>query len=124
MHIGEWEGKQIVPAAWVQASWEPSSVYGGYGYKWWLDGNVDPDLPADLVMASGHDGQFIYIIPSLEIVIVRNGHYDKFPGEPIADPTLFLRYPSDGITPGAGTVAPDSWSDTEFLRPILDSITD
>ena len=100
----------------------PSPHDGGYGMQWWLTGRVNPDLPDDLFAARGHDGQYIYIVPSLDLVVVRNGRYDKDPGPPIADPTLFLRYPSDGLTPGAGTLPPDSWSDVEFLRPILDSI--
>lgn len=120
---GTWNGDEVVPASWVQASLAPSPLYAGYGYQWWLGGD-GAALPADLFAAIGHDGQYIYIVPSLELVVVRNGHYDKFPGDPIADPTLFLRYPSDGLTPGAGTVAPDTWSDEAFLRPILDSIRD
>jgi hypothetical protein len=55
--------------------------------------------------------------------VVRNGIYDKWPGEAIAEPSLFLRYPSDGLGgEGAGTFPPDTWSHAEFLRPILDSI--
>ena len=57
-----------------------------------------------------------------DLVVVRNGHYDKFDGPPIADPQLFLRYPSDGLSPGGGTLPPDSWSHAEFLAPILASI--
>ena len=123
MHHGKWEGEQVVPAAWVDASLASSHTYEGYGYQWWLDGKVDPELPPDLFMANGHDGQFIYVIPSLELVVVRNGHYDKFDGPPIADPQLFLRYPSDGLSPGGGTLPPDTWSHAEFLKPILMSIS-
>jgi CubicO group peptidase (beta-lactamase class C family) len=123
MQHGMWEGEQVVPAAWVDASLTPAPTYKGYGYQWWLEGNTAAGVPADLFMANGHDGQFIYVIPSLELVIVRNGHYDKFEGPPIADPQLFLRYPSDGLTPGGGTLPPDSWSHAQFLKPILDSIT-
>jgi CubicO group peptidase (beta-lactamase class C family) len=123
MQRGEWEGEQIVPTEWIDATLTPSPAYAGYGYQWWLEGEVDPEMPADLVMANGHDGQFIYVIPSLELVIVRNGTYDKFPGPAVADPSLFLRYPSDGLGgEGSGTFPPDRWSHAEFLRPILDSI--
>lgn len=120
---GNWQGEQVVPEAWIEATLTPSPQYVGYGYQWWLEGKADPSLPADLFMANGHDGQFIYVIPSLELVIVRNGIYDKFPGPPIADPSLFLRYPSDGLGgEGSGTFPPDSWSHAEFLAPILSSI--
>ena len=119
---GMWNGEQVIPAAWVDASVTSASTYNGYGYQWWLEGKTSKDLPADLYAAEGHDGQFIYVIPSLELVVVRNGHYDKFEGPAIAEPQLFLRYPSDGLTPGGGTLPPDSWSHAQFLRPILDSI--
>ena len=124
MQGGMWQGEQIVPASWVEASLTPSPLYGGYGYQWWLVGRTEAELPDDVFAAIGFDGQFIYVIPSLELVVVRNGHYDKDIGPPIADPTLFLRYPSGGLTPGAGTVPPDSWSDAAFLGPIIDSIGD
>jgi CubicO group peptidase (beta-lactamase class C family) len=124
MQHGMWDGEQVVPAAWVDASLAPSPSYEGYGYQWWLEGKTDPALPPDLFAAEGHDGQFIYVIPSLELVVVRNGHYDKFDGPAVADPQLFLRYPSDGLVEGGGTIPPDSWSHAEFLKPILDSIHD
>jgi CubicO group peptidase (beta-lactamase class C family) len=120
---GEWNGEQIVPAAWVDASIAPSPRYAGYGYQWWLEGRTSTGLPEDLYAAEGHDGQFIYVIPSLDLVVVRNGTYDKFDGPAIADPQLFLKYPSDGLgNGGGGTIGPDSWDHAAFLRPILDSI--
>lgn len=124
MQRGMWDGEQVVSQAWVDASLTPATAYRGYGYQWWLEGSTNPALPDDLFMANGHDGQFIYVIPSLELVVVRNGHYDKFVGPAIAEPSLFLRYPSDGLTPEGGTIGPVTWSHAEFLKPILDSIQD
>ena len=124
MHGGLWGDEQVVPASWVTASLTPSPLYDGYGYQWWLSPSFADDLPDDSFAAQGHDGQYIYVVPSLELIVVRNGHYDKDMGPPIADPTLFLYYPSGGLNPGAGTMPPDSWSHTDFLRPILDSIVD
>jgi CubicO group peptidase (beta-lactamase class C family) len=121
---GMFDGEQVVPASWVDASVMPAPAYNGYGYQWWLDPAYEQGLPADTFSADGHDGQYIYVIPSKDLVVVRNGHYDKFDGPPIADPQLFLRYPSDGLVEGGGTIPPDSWSTSEFLKPVLDSITD
>lgn len=122
---GMFNGEQVVPADWVDKSMQPAPTFAGYGYQWWLRNANDPDLaslPADLFFADGHDGQFIYVIPSLDLIVVRNGHYDKFDGPPIADPQLFLKYPSDGLTPGGGTIPPDSWSHKDFLTPIIAAI--
>lgn len=115
-------GEQVVPAQWVADSLEPSPSYVGYGYKWWLIGRVDSGIPSDTYAALGHDGQYIYVIPSLELVVVRNGTYNKFEGEAVADPNLFGRYPSDNLIEGEGTVAPDNWSDADFLTPIVEAI--
>ncbi len=119
---GTYRGASIVPATWVADSLAPSPANGGYGFQWWLTGLTDPLLPADTFSALGHDGQYIYVIPSLDLVVVRNGIYFKSPEEPVATPSLFGRYPSDGLLPGRGTTPPDSWDDASFLAPVIDSI--
>lgn len=121
---GTWNGATIVPAAWVEASLASSPAYAGYGYQWWLTGVTNGLLPEDTFSARGHDGQFIYVIPSLDLVVVRNGTYVKSAEEPIATPNLFTLYPSDGLFPGRGTSPPDEWDDVSFLGPIIDSIVE
>ena len=117
---GEWDGARVVPADWVDASTSPSPSYAGYGYQWWL--GTGTSLP-DYFSARGHDGQYIYVVPSLDLVVVRSGHYDKYAGEPVADPSLWARLPSDGLIEGAGTRPPeDGWDDEEFLGPIVAAI--
>lgn len=121
---GAWEGQQVVPEEWVADSLEPSDALEGYGYQWWLTGVGNDELPDDLYAARGHDGQYTYVVPSLDLVVVRNGTYIKHDGEPVADPNLFEFYP-DGIDPSRGTVAPDpsvGWDDAEFLAPILEAV--
>jgi CubicO group peptidase (beta-lactamase class C family) len=115
---GRWGDEQVVPEAWVEESLVAGPASDGeYGYQWWLG---DPEgVPEDHFAAQGHDGQYIHVIPSLDLVVVRNGTYVKDPGPPIADPTLFSRYPSDGYVPGKGTVPPDEWDDAAFLAPIV-----
>lgn len=119
---GQWGDQQVVPSAWVDESLTGSPASdGGYGYQWWLS-EIEGSGP--LFAARGHDGQYIYVIPELDLVVVRNGSYVKSACEAIADPNLFGRYPSDGLVPGQGTIAPERWSDVDFLTPIIDSITD
>ena len=118
---GRWGDEQVLPEAWVDESWEPSEaseeIDEPYGFQWWLG---DPEgVDADVTAAVGHDGQWIYVIPELDMVVVRNGTYVKNPGPPVADPILFPLYPSDGFIPGQGTAPPDDWDDGEFLGPIV-----
>jgi len=113
---GAHEGAQIVPEAWIDESVAASPSFDGYGYQWWLDGNGDPTLPADAYAAHGHDGQHVFVVPSLDLVVVRNGLYFKHRGDPVADPSLFARYPSDGIVPNRGTLPGEGWSSEELLR--------
>jgi len=122
---GEWGGEQIIPESWVEDSWAPSPANGGYGYQWWLSRLPDSDPEAanwpDVFSARGHDGQFTYVIPELDMVVVRNGSYGKNPGAPVADPNLFGLYPPQNLVPGQGTAPPDEWSDADFLGPIIES---
>jgi CubicO group peptidase (beta-lactamase class C family) len=120
---GRWGDRQLVPEQWVDDSLVPSdaSEEAGdpYGYQWWLG---EPEgIDEDVFAAVGHDGQWIYVIPGLDMVVVRNGTYVKNPGPPVADPNLFPVYPSDGLVSGQGTSPPDDWDTSEFLRPILAS---
>jgi len=83
---GNWNGTQILSKAWVDESTQPllpenySSYYtdyvkampgqGYYNYMWW--GMVREDGTYDFT-AEGDKGQFIYVSPENNMVIVRNG---------------------------------------------------
>lgn len=66
---GHWNGKQLVPAAWVDASTTIQVDAGapyGYGYDFWLR-----DIAGHQVaMAWGFGGQMIYIVEELDLVVV------------------------------------------------------
>ena len=127
LNEGMWGDEQVVPSHWVTDSLMPSPAFEGYGYQWWLIGNEDDRLPDDTYAAQGHDGQYIYVIPSLDLVVVRNGTYFKFDGPAIADPNLYGRYPSDSRGEGTplGTLLPENgWDRISFLLPIIESISE
>jgi CubicO group peptidase (beta-lactamase class C family) len=77
-HNGNWQGTQIVPSQWIQASTTPdapqlmpgrrpsSTEIWGYGYHWWL-----PDLQGDYI-AVGVFNQFVYVNPLQHLVIVKS----------------------------------------------------
>jgi CubicO group peptidase (beta-lactamase class C family) len=122
---GRWNDRQLLPERWVRDS--AASAYSeqdgaqGYGYQWYSGSTGFPGSP--LLEAYGFDGQSIYVIPELDLVVVRNGHYDKHPGPPIADPNLFALYPAAGLVPGLGTKPPDvSWAAGKLLDLIEDAV--
>ena len=70
LNRGRVAGRQIVPAAWVEASFVPRgrSDYSGqlYGYGWWMR-----ELGGwQAYYAWGYGGQFIFLVPELELVVV------------------------------------------------------
>lgn len=75
LHGGNWLGNQILPEGWTDYTVQPAKgAKGGYGSFFWLKkANDFPGVPSDLSMCRGHDGQYIYIIPSLNLVVVRTG---------------------------------------------------
>ncbi len=92
LHRGRWNGVQVLAdSAWFAASWRPLPPdNAGYGLLWWLNGGASyrtpgpyvlpsttgsliPSAPSDLVAAMGKGDKKIYVIPSLELVIVRHG---------------------------------------------------
>lgn len=121
LHDGNWGGTQVVPSAWVRDSLAFTDLSEQrYGYQWWHA--VIPGIDEEIFMANGFDGQFMYVIPALDLVVVRNGTYVKSSGPPIADPTLFGHYPPSGIDPNRGTKPPESWNHAAFLGPIIEAI--
>ncbi len=121
---GRWGDQQIVPEQWVIDSTTPSDAAAFYGYQWWLGAPIEAsiDVPGGVYAARGFDGQYIYVMPGLDLVVVRNGLYDKYDGEPQADPSLYAFLPNGGRVAGLGSVGPDNWDDAAFLQPIVDSL--
>jgi CubicO group peptidase (beta-lactamase class C family) len=70
---GVWEGKRILPAEWTRQAVSRLVELGppgsrGYGYQWWR-----PDLDGlDVWAGMGFGGQFLIVMPSLDVVAVSN----------------------------------------------------
>lgn len=72
---GNWNGEQIIDSTWVDYVSTPTHTSNGrYGAQFWLNaGGHYPDAPRDLYSANGYQGQYVFIIPSKDLVIVRMG---------------------------------------------------
>lgn len=67
---GNWNGKQIVSQKWVEESTKLDTSEGSanyYQYQWWLP------TPNEDFMAEGILGQFVYVNPKKDLIIVRLG---------------------------------------------------
>jgi CubicO group peptidase (beta-lactamase class C family) len=108
---GSYHGRQIVPAALLREAFAGSSANPSYGLTFWLNQQASAgheadmertldlrwqdaqwtnscickDAPADMVVALGSGYQRLFIIPSLEAIIVRQGSNARF------SDALFLR---------------------------------
>jgi CubicO group peptidase (beta-lactamase class C family) len=69
---GRWDGVQVIPADYVRAATQAhshpphSAPFGGYGYQWWV--TTEHGHPSFL--AVGYGGQFVQVIPDLDLVVV------------------------------------------------------
>jgi CubicO group peptidase (beta-lactamase class C family) len=81
---GRWDRTQVVPADYVAASTRPhttlpsSSPGDGYGYQWWTT-RVDAH-PSFVAVGAG--GQFIQVIPDLDLVVVITTDTDQDRSDP------------------------------------------
>lgn len=81
LNDGMWQGERILPKGWAKYSATPAAKSEGiYGSFFWLNaGGQYPDVPRDAYGAQGFQGQYIYILPSQNLVVVRlalNGYKD------------------------------------------------
>lgn len=74
---GRWQGVQVVSEAWLQEVMMSNGVDKHYGGQLWLNDMSFwlPKLPKDTVSLRGHRGQYVVIIPSKQLVVVRFGAY-------------------------------------------------
>ena len=85
LNQGNWDGNQIVPAIWVDEATNPDPSRSGnyysdqfratipngyYKYMWW---GLEREGAANDFAALGNHGQFIYVSPHKNLIIVRHG---------------------------------------------------
>ena len=85
---GNWQGQQLISADWIAdtvvrrvdiSSWATFSE--AYGFQWWLDDLSYKFQPVETWVTSGYGGQYLFVIPSLDLVVAFTGHnYEPGPG--------------------------------------------
>jgi len=74
---GKWGDQQLVSSQWIgfirtpaPATAKTGNFYGG---QWWLVPDERRDVPGDAYATSGNRGQYVIVVPSHDLVIVRRG---------------------------------------------------
>ena len=102
LNKGSWEETLLMSDEqyFTEMTTTSQSLNPAYGYLWWLNGKqkivypglpisikaqLSPDAPEDLIVGAGKNGQFVDVVPSLNMVVVRMG---EAPGD-VAVPIEF-----------------------------------
>ncbi len=108
---GSWEGRQIVSRSWIDAavakqSHVDDSDYGlGIWHRWYNVRTANGTQRVNTIMLSGNGGQKVYIVPSLELIVVSTG--GSFNAEsPINDMLVRVLLPS--LLDADGNVRPST----------------
>lgn len=72
---GTWNGTRVVPAEWVQRSQQRINRIGAdfYGYLWWKRQLRLTSGTVETYFTSGNGGNYIFVVPSLDLVVVFTG---------------------------------------------------
>ncbi|MCD6069042.1 MAG: serine hydrolase [Bacteroidetes bacterium] len=91
LNRGNWNGTQVMTdtAYFNQMVNTSQQLNKSYGYLWWLNGkpsfmvpglqlvipsSLSPNAPPDMIAALGKNGQFINVVPSMDLVYIRMGN--------------------------------------------------
>ena len=102
LNHGRWDNRQVVSADWVTASTHghiDATPVPRYGYQWWSDTasywrqDLQTTLDVDYSFAWGYQGQYIFVVPSQQLVVVFTAH--------LKDEAMFLpqKFLHDTILP-------------------------
>jgi CubicO group peptidase (beta-lactamase class C family) len=105
---GRVAGRQVVSPGWVDFVRTPAQTDGGFGGHFWVnrprpEGREDALFPkagpADAFGAVGHLGQFVVIVPSKQLVVVRLGNTPDGRLQPVRDGLAALVAAVDAAEP-------------------------
>ena len=90
---GQWHGQQLIPSDYIQQATSRINTNkqgtNSYGYFWWrADMQVD-GKSYDCKSGRGAGGQFILMLPELDLIIVTTAH-NKGMGKTLANTSMHL----------------------------------
>lgn len=82
LNKGTWQGQRIISESWVEESFQKHVQLqdvgdkNEYGYQWWHDTYEVNGKEIEAIEARGAGGQFIFVIPELDaVVVITSGNY-------------------------------------------------
>ncbi len=107
MRKGDWEEHQLISADVVNAGTHHAGLPNRSGLGWWVNHNLDgtkpwPEVPEDAYWGIGAGSQFLLVIPSLNLIAVRNGQVMS------DDQDLFRDLGKRIVVPLISAIAPQS----------------
>jgi CubicO group peptidase (beta-lactamase class C family) len=81
LNKGRWGSRQLVSEEWLKLATsrfvrENGETPAKYGYTFWIQDDMEK-VPNDLFMSRGHNMNHSYVIPSLDLVVVRQGNDNR-----------------------------------------------
>lgn len=77
LNMGRWGSRQLVPEEWMRRAttrfMQDSGESMNYGYTFWIADEWE-GVPRDTFMSRGHNVNHCYVVPSLDLVVVRQGN--------------------------------------------------
>lgn len=74
---GVWGGERLLSEEWIRFVRTPAPATADqgnfYGGQWWLVPDDRTDVPRDAYATAGNRGQYVIVVPSHDVVIVRRG---------------------------------------------------
>lgn len=114
MNDGNWDGEQLISKNYVnEMTTKSQEINKSYGYLWWLNGQDShmlpstqivfpgaavPQAPEDMYAALGKNGQYLCVVPSENLIVIRMGDN---PDNALV-PLLFIKDIWDALNPVIG----------------------
>jgi CubicO group peptidase (beta-lactamase class C family) len=129
LNKGQWRGDKVVSSTWVaEATRASQDLNKRYGYLWWNNGGAWPGVPADAYAALGRFDNNMLIVPSLDMIVIRQvgddsahmrqlkiGELFALAATAVTDPSPWLKVPETPIN----VEVEKTFTNLEIQRPIL-----